>query len=101
MEFGFWHLIFFIAAVIGTIIITVLAIYGINVLRRSDAQSQIKEMLRLAELDAENKRREAELQIKEQTIQLKEKYETDVREMRQEMHERERSLDKRQDAIDK
>ncbi len=60
-----------------------------------------KEILQRAELEADAKRREAELYAKEQAIQLKEKHENEQRLIRQELHEKERSLDKRQDLIDK
>ncbi len=73
----------------------------LDAMRRADAKSQAKEILQRAELDADAKRREAELYAKEQAIQLKEKHENEQRLIRQELHEKERSLDKRQDIIDK
>ncbi len=91
-----------LAVTVGiTVIATYFIVRFIDSLRRADAESQAKEIIRQAEINAENRIREAELQAKEQAIQLKEKNENEFRETRQELHERERSLDKRQDILDK
>ena len=77
------------------------AVRFVDRLRRTDAQTRAEEIVRRAEREADAKRREAELYAKEQAIQLKEKHESEQRIIRQELHEKERSLDKRQDLIDK
>ena len=70
-------------------------------LRRAGAEAAAKEIIRRAEIDAENKTKEAELIAKEKAIQIKEETENEFRQTRQELHERERLLDKRQDVLDK
>ena len=98
-----WH--FYIIGTITTGIVFSLGTFFVvrltDKLRRADAQTQAGEIVRLAELDADARRREVELYAKEQAIQLKEKHENEQRLIRQELHEKERSLDKRQDLIDK
>ncbi len=69
-------------------------------LRRKDAESEAKEILRQAHQDIDARRREAELEIKEQAIQRKAEAEKELRRIREELHERERLLDKRQDALE-
>lgn len=69
-------------------------------LRRRDAESESREIVRKAQLDMENRRREAELEIKEEAIQLKAEGEKEMRRIREELHERDRLLDKRQDALE-
>lgn len=84
-----------------SVAVTFLGVRFFDTLRNADAQSKAKEIIRLAEIDAENRIRESELRNKEQAIQLKEKNEEEFRKTRQELHERERLLDKRQDMLDK
>ena len=69
--------------------------------RKKDAESMANEILERAELDADNKRREAEIEMKEEAIRLKNVAEKEFRQVRQELYERERSLDKRQDTVEK
>ncbi len=69
-------------------------------LRRKDAESEAEEILRKSELEVENRRREAELEIKELAIRQQAESEKDLRRLRGELHERERLLDKRQDALE-
>jgi ribonuclease Y len=69
-------------------------------LRRRDAESEAREIIRKAKQDVENFRREAELQIKELTLQQQAESEKELRRLRGELHERERLLDKRQDALE-
>ena len=69
-------------------------------LRRRDAESEAKEIVRRTEQDLEARRREAELASKEMAIQQKAEGEKQLRAVREELHERERLLDKRQDALE-
>ena len=69
-------------------------------LRGKDAQSEAKRILERAQQEAENRRREAELEIKEQCIHQKAEDEKELRTIREELHERERTLDKREDAVE-
>jgi ribonuclease Y len=69
-------------------------------LRRKDAESEAREIVRKAEEEVEARRREAELQIKELTLQQQAESEKELRRLRAELHERERLLDKRQDALE-
>jgi ribonuclease Y len=89
-----------IAAVLS-IIVTYFAIRRFDAIRQADAEVKAKEILRRAEMDAENTIRDAELRVKEKVIQQKEENEKEIRQIRQEHHDRERLLDKRQDALDK
>ena len=69
-------------------------------LRRRDAESEAHEIVRKAELDVGNRRREAELEIKELALKQKAEGEKELRRVREELHERDRLLDKRQDALE-
>ncbi len=95
----------------GEVILTVLACAGAAILtftltklldrlRRRDAESEARQIIRQAEQDIDNRRREAELEIKEVAIQQKAEGEKELRKLREELHDRERSLDKRQDALE-
>ena len=52
------------------------------------------------QVEVENRRREAELEIKEMALQQQAESEKELRRLRGELHERERLLDKRQDALE-
>ncbi|MDO5580309.1 MAG: ribonuclease Y [Planctomycetia bacterium] len=69
--------------------------------RKQDAKTQAAEIVHRAEQDAENHRREVEIQLKEDAMRQKEKIDAEAQAMRQENHEKERLLNKRQDMIDK
>ena len=69
-------------------------------LRRRDAESEAADIIRKAEQEVENRRREAELEIKELTLQRQAESEKELRRLRGELHERERLLDKRQDTLE-
>ena len=69
-------------------------------LRRRDAESEAREIVRKAQVEVDNRRREAELQIKEAALQQQAESEKELRRLRGELHERERLLDKRQDALE-
>ncbi|MDR0611094.1 MAG: ribonuclease Y [Planctomycetaceae bacterium] len=95
------QLIMIVAASVFSIIATYLCVRFVDARRLADAGIKAKELLRRAELDAENTIRDAELRVKEKSIQLKEENENEFRKIRQELHDRERILDKRQDILDK
>jgi ribonuclease Y len=69
-------------------------------LRRRDAERDAQEIVHKAQIDMDNRRREAELQIKEEAISVKADGEKEMRRIREELHERDRLLDKRQDALE-
>lgn len=69
-------------------------------LRRRGAQNEAQEIIRRAELDIENRRREVELELKEAAIQQKADADKESRRVREELHERDRLLDKRQDTLE-
>jgi ribonuclease Y len=69
-------------------------------LRRRDAESQAQEIVRRAEQEMENHRREVDLELKELILQQKAEGEKELRALREELHERERILDKRQDTLE-
>ena len=62
--------------------------------------SRDKEIIRKAQLDVENRRREAELEIKEMTLQQQAESEKELLACAGNCTERERLLDKRQDALE-
>ncbi len=69
-------------------------------LRRRDAETQAREIVRKGQVEVENRRREAELEIKEMALQQQAESEKELRRLRGELHERERLLDKRQDSLE-
>ena len=84
----------------GAAVLTFVAVKLLDHLRRKDAESEAREIIRKAEQDVEGRRREAELEIKEMVIQQKAEGEKELRKLRKELHERERIVDKRQDALE-
>ncbi len=84
-----------VAGVLGIVLVKF-----IDRLRRRDAETDARQIIDKAQLEASNFRREAELQMKESAIQQKAAGEKELSQLRQELHERERSLDKRQDATE-
>ena len=71
-----------------------------NKLRQREAEDEANDVVRRAKLDAENFRREAEIELKEKGMRQKEELESEKRAARAEHNEKERQLDKRQDALD-
>jgi len=69
-------------------------------LRRKDALSESAEIIAKAKQEADNRRREGELQLKELILKQQEESEKELRKIRGELHERERLLDKRQDVLE-
>lgn len=69
-------------------------------LRRRDAESESKEIVRKAEEEVGIRRRKAELKIEELAHRQRAESDKELRRVRGELHERERLLDKRQDALE-
>ncbi|MEM7312545.1 MAG: ribonuclease Y [Planctomycetota bacterium] len=84
-----------VAATLGAV-----AVKFIDRLRRKEAESEARSIIRTAEQEISSRRREAELEIKESTIQQKADLESEMMRVREELRERERVLDKRQDTLD-
>jgi ribonuclease Y len=87
-------------SIVVTAVITFLIVRIWDKLRLKDAATKAKEIIARAELEAENRRREAEVELKELALRYKEEKEQELRKIREELHQRERLLDKRQDALD-
>ncbi len=86
------------AAVAGGL--AVFLVKFLDKLYERDIETKKAKILEVAQRDAENVRREAELEIKERAMQARAEGERELARLREEMHERERALDKRQDAAD-
>lgn len=80
--------------------LTFAAVRLLDRLRRKDAESEARELIRKAEQEVDARRREAELEIKEKALKQQAESEKELRRLRGELHERERLLDKRQDALE-
>lgn len=72
----------------------------LNKMRKKDAQVEADETIRRAKLDAENFRREAEIELKEKSMRQQEELESEKHAARKEQNEKERQLDKRQDLLE-
>ncbi|MGW8257636.1 MAG: ribonuclease Y, partial [Thermoguttaceae bacterium] len=97
------HLILILSVIFTAIVAFVMAFVLIRLLdrlRRRDAESEAREIIRKAKQEVENFRRESELKIKELALQQQTESEKELRSVRAELHERERLLDKRQDALE-
>jgi ribonuclease Y len=81
-------------------VFTFIAVKFLDRLRKKDAESEAQTILERANHEANNRRREAELEIKERALQQKAKNEEALGRVRDELRERERLLDKRQEAIE-
>jgi ribonucrease Y len=97
---SFGDVVIVIVAVLLSTSMTFLLVRLLDRLRRKDAESEAREIVRKAEQAMENRRREGELEIKELTLQQQAESEKELRRLRGELHERERLLDKRQDALE-
>jgi ribonuclease Y len=97
---GQWLTFAIIIAVVLTFVLTYMAVRLLDRLRRRDAESDAREIVRNAELEMDNRRREAELKIREMELAQQAEGEKEFRKLRAELHERERLLDKRQDALE-
>jgi len=81
-------------------VMTFVLVKFIDRLRKKDAESEAKDIIARADRDAQNRRKEVELELKEKAIAQQAAGEKELAKTRQELHERERSLDKRQDALE-
>ena len=96
-----WELtITIVATAVMASLLTFVIYWGLDRLRRRDAETQAREIVRKGQLEVENRRREAELEIKEMALQQQAESEKELRRLRGELHERERLLDKRQDSLE-
>jgi ribonuclease Y len=89
-----------VATAVVSFVLTFLLVKLLDRLRRKDAESEAREIIREARQEVANRRREAELEIKELALQQQAESEKELRKLRGELHERERLLDKRQDALE-
>jgi len=68
-------------------------------LRKRDAEKEARMILEKAEIQAESRRKEAQVEAKELALREKSRIEEQLNEVRQKLFERERQLDKQQDTI--
>lgn len=91
-------------AVVVTAVLAAALTFGIvrllDHLRRKDAESEARDILRKAEQEVENRRKQFELELKELSLKQQDENEKEFRKIRAELHERERILDKRQNALE-
>ncbi|HJN07389.1 MAG TPA: ribonuclease Y [Pirellulaceae bacterium] len=80
--------------------LTVVAVKGLDHLRKVEANREAKRILERAENDKSAKVREADLEIKERSLQEKSKIEKELGAERDELRDQERQLDKRQETHD-
>ena len=69
--------------------------------KERDGNSRAEEIIRRANQDAENRRREVDIELKEKALKQEEEIESHSRALRRENNERESQLNKRQDTLDK
>ena len=74
--------------------------WWIDKARLKDAETESKRILETAEIEANNRRKEAELELKELALKQKAEGDKELAQIRQELHERQRKLDKREDLLD-
>ncbi|MBN2578291.1 MAG: ribonuclease Y [Pirellulales bacterium] len=86
----------FIAVAVGAFFLVKM----LDRLRRRDAETEAREIIRQGKQEAETLCRRSELESKERELKLREETEKEFRRIRAELHERERLLDKRQDALE-
>ncbi len=94
------QVIYIIIAVVLASSLTFVLTRVMDRLRRRDAESEAREIVRKGQLEIDNRRREADLEIKETALQQQAESEKELRRLRGELHERERLLDKRQDSLE-
>ncbi len=88
------YAIVFVAALAG-----MGAVFLLNRLRKWDAEKEAAQIIERANLQAETRRKDAELEAKELGITEKNRIEDQMASVRDTLHERERQLDKREDGI--
>ena len=80
--------------------LTVLGVKIWDRLRRKDAETVAKGIMERAQVDAENRRKESELEAKEEVLRQKTETEKEFNKIRNEFRQREKLLDKRQETIE-
>ncbi|MGL4943031.1 MAG: ribonuclease Y [Thermoguttaceae bacterium] len=90
----------FVGAFFGALV-GIVAVRWLDAIRKRDAATQVAEILRRAELDAETTRRQGELDAKDNAMRLREKVENEVNQKRGEIHAQQRQIDKANDALEK
>ena len=87
------------AIVFGAALAGMGAVFLLNRLRKWDAEKEAAQIIERANLQAETRRKDAELEAKELGIAEKTRIEDQMSSVRETLHERERQLDKREDVI--
>lgn len=87
-----------LCAVVAALTVTLVKL--LDYLRRKDVESEARRILDQAKLDADNIRREADLEIKEKDIQQRAQREAEFQKIRDELYQKERALAKREDELD-
>ncbi len=83
-----------VATVLGAGVVKLL-----DYLRRRDADKEAAQIIKLAEVEAVSRRKEAAVEAKEMALKEKDRLERENTEIRNELHQRERDLDKTEDAL--
>lgn len=89
-----------IGASVASAIMSFISVKVLDRLRRRDAESEAHSIVEVAKRDAENRLKEAKLEIKERSIQEKADLEREIGKQREQLRERERTLDKRHELIE-
>jgi ribonuclease Y len=87
-------LVFAVAAGLGMAVVKLL-----DYLRKRDADKEAAQIIERAEVEAQTRRKEADVAAREMALQEKARLEAENEEVRRQLHERERKLDKAEDAI--
>lgn len=87
----------FVAALAGLLGMALVKLF--SYLRKRDAEKEAREILDRANIEAANRRKEAEIEAREIGLQEKAKGEELLNASRQKIHERERQLDKLEDTL--
>lgn len=88
-----------LVAVVLSATLTFVLVRLLDRLRRADAQSAARQILEVAERQAAEKLKEADLAIKERELAQKAASERELAKVREELRERERTLDRRQELL--
>ncbi len=92
--------IYCLITAVVSFVLTVVLLRLFDRLRKKDAETEAKEIRERAARDADNHKRESELEAKELALQQKAKTESELGKMRDELRERQRVLDKRQETVE-
>jgi len=106
---GFSHFVLALTGTEVTLVVgvaVVAALMGMGVvklvgyLRKRDAEREAQQILEKAEIQANARRKEAEVEAKELALREKARIEEQLNDLRQKLFERERHLDKQQDLLE-